>query len=160
MAEYLSNYCTKMEIGSSSLLKNINEQAISTGEAAKDTLSKLAKALDKGREVGIQETIYRLLGLTMTKFSEVVRFVNTNHPDRRDGLLKQDIENLPPGESVFHNSIHDYYMNRPNGNLNDTINWEKMSLAEFASRFNIVQKISNTGNNETFKLHNNKGRVQ
>ena len=96
----------------------------------------------------------------MTKFSEVVRFVNTNHPDRRDGLLKQDIENLPPGESVFHNSIHDYYMNRPNGNLNDTINWEKMSLAEFASRFNIVQKISNTGNNETFKLHNNKGRVQ
>ena len=149
-----------MEIGSSSLLKNINEQAILTGEAAKDTLSKLAKALDKGREVGIQETIYRLLGLTMTKFSEVVRFVNTNHPDRRDGLLKQDIENLPPGESVLHNSIHDYYMNRPNGNLNDTINWEKMSLAEFASRFNIVQKISNTGNNETFKLHNNKGRVQ
>ena len=127
-----------MEIGSSSLLKNINEQAILTGEAAKDTLSKLTKALDKGREVGIQETIYRLLGLTMTKFSEVVRFVNTNHPDRRDGLLKQDIENLPPGESVFHNSIHDYYMNRPNGNLNDTINWEKMSLAEFASRFNIV----------------------
>ena len=96
VAEYVSNYCTKMEGGSSALLRNINEQCIAEGDTARDTLSKLSKALDRGREVGIQEAIYRLLGLTMTKFSEVVKFINAAHPHRRDGLLRQeqDLENL------------------------------------------------------------------
>ena len=59
--------------------------------------------MDKGREVGIQEAIYRLLGLKMTKFSDIVRFINTNHPDRRDGLLKSNLEDLDENEAIFHN---------------------------------------------------------
>ena len=69
---------TKNESGISALLKSINDEAINKGESVKDTIDKLAKALDKGREVGIQEAVYRLLGLKMTKFSAVVRFINTN----------------------------------------------------------------------------------
>ena len=159
VAEYVSNYCTKMEGGSSALLRNINEQCIAEGDTARDTLSKLSKALDRGREVGIQEAIYRLLGLTMTKFSEVVKFINAAHPHRRDGLLRQeqDLENLEPGESVFHNSPHDYYMSRPMNTPEDDTDWEKMSLAEFVSKYNIVKKKPENPRNETVKLENNKG---
>ena len=94
VAEYISNYCTKNEGGLSTFLKNINEEAIANGESSLETIRKLAKALDRGREVSIQESIYRLLGLPMSKFSSVVKFINTNHPERRDGLLKADLDNL------------------------------------------------------------------
>ena len=38
VAEYVSNYCTKLEGGSSVLLKNINDAALAEGEAAKEHL--------------------------------------------------------------------------------------------------------------------------
>lgn len=140
VAEYVSDYCTKIESGNTALLKNINDAAVAEGEPAKITMSKLSKALDKGREVGIQESIYRLLGLPMSKFSEVVKFINSAHPHRRDGLLKQNLDSLQEGESVFHNSIHDYYENRPYNSSKDNTNWEDMSLAEFVSEYNVVRK--------------------
>ena len=67
-----------------------------SGEEAKLTLKKLIKCLDKGREVPVQEAVFRACGLPLTKFSSIVKFINTNHPDRREGLLKgaQDLENL------------------------------------------------------------------
>ena len=34
-------------------LKSINDEAVDKGESVKETIDKLAKALDKGREVGI-----------------------------------------------------------------------------------------------------------
>ena len=49
----------------------------------------------------------------MTKFSDIVRFINTCHPDRRDGLLKKQLDDLEEDESIFHNSLHDYYQIRP-----------------------------------------------
>ena len=76
------DYCTKSESGTSALLKTINDEAKSSGEATQVTINKLARALDKGRECSIQEAVYRLLGLPVTKFSDVVRYINTNHPDR------------------------------------------------------------------------------
>ena len=88
VAEYLSKYCTKPEAGQSALLQNINKESLETGLSSKESLRKLTKQLDKGRECSIQEAVYRVLGFTMSKFSAVVRFVNTNHPDHRDGLLK------------------------------------------------------------------------
>ena len=43
------NYITKNESGSSSLLRNINEEAIKQGEETIKTIKKIGKALDKGR---------------------------------------------------------------------------------------------------------------
>ena len=159
VVEYVSNYCTKLENGNTALLKNINDAAIAEGEAAKDTLRKLSKALDRGREVGIQECIYRILGLPMSRFSEVVKFINSNHPESRDGLRKQDLANLPAGESIFHNSIHDYYTNRPKNSPNSDTDWENMTLAEFVANYNVVQKISKNARNETATLLNKKGHI-
>ena len=159
VAQYVSNYLTKLEGGASALLRNINDEAIRQGEAGKVTLSKLVKALDRGREVAIQEAIYRLLGLTMTHFSEVVRFINSAHPHRRDGLVKKNADELPEGESVFHNSVHDYYMSRPINSEEDSTDWDKMSLAEFVSNYNIFVKKPKTERTEIITLQNKKGFV-
>ena len=86
--------CLQNEGGISALLRKINDQALESGETSKETIRKLIKALDKGREVGIQEACYRCLGLTMTRFSSIVKFINTSHPDRRDGLLKANVDEL------------------------------------------------------------------
>ena len=116
-------------------------------------MNKLAKALDKGREVSIQEAIYRILGLTMTRFSEVVRFVNTNHPDRRDGLLKGNVESLNEDEEVFHNSLHNYYEDRPTDDEDDETNWDDMEFAEFVSSYNIEYNTQrNTQSNNLIRL--------
>ena len=48
VAEYVSDYCTKLESGQTALLKKINEEALESGEAAKKTLQKLCEQLDTG----------------------------------------------------------------------------------------------------------------
>ena len=73
-------------------MQNINDEATRSGEEAKLTLKKLIKCLDKGREVPVQEAVFRACGLPLTKFSALVKFINTVHPERRDGLLKKTEE--------------------------------------------------------------------
>ena len=148
---------TKNESGTSALLKSINEEAIENGETVKKTIDKLAKALDKGREVGIQEAMYRLLGLKMLKFSQVVKFINTNHPDRREGLLRTDLNTLDEEESVFHNSIHDYYQDRPLDNPNDETEWNAMTISDFAALYDIACKSSKS--KKMIKLQNGRGFI-
>ena len=75
-------------------------------------MNQLAAVLDKHREVSIQEAIYRILSLPMTKSTVKVKFLSTIHPHFRDGLMKGNLESLEDGESIFHNSPHDYYSNR------------------------------------------------
>ena len=110
-------------------------------------LDAIAVDIDKKREVSIQEGSYRLLGLPMVKSSVLVKFVNTNHPSKRDGLLKGNILELEDGESPFHSNIIDYYQCRPfDDKMNsgdflerfDIHSWEDMCLADFVSCFDIV----------------------
>ena len=161
VAEYICNYVTKNESGLSSLLKNINDEAIEQGEEVGKTIKKLGKALDKGREMSIQESIYRSLGLSMTKFSDVVRFINTNHPDRRDGLLKTKLDDLEVDESIFHNSLHDYYQIRPYENDCPEDGWDDMCLADFVAEHNIVTKpkTGSKGFEKIIKLQDEKSYI-
>ena len=90
-AQYVVGYLTKNEAGMSNLLKAINDQA---GDISNmELLDQLASALDRNREVSVQESIYRLLGLKMTKSTVRIKYVSTVHPHYRDGLLK-GVENL------------------------------------------------------------------
>ena len=155
VAEYVTDYCTKLETGQSAMLKDINDQAISSGESFQTTIEKLAKELDKGREVSEQEATYRILGLPMTKFSEKVKFVNTNHPNHREGLLRSNIDELSEGESIFHFSLHDYYQARPNEGVD--VEWEDMTLAEFAANYEIHSTKPNSKN--CIKLQNKMGYI-
>ena len=98
---------TKNESGISKLLKAVNDETLGLGQM--DRLNALASVLDKHREVSIQEAIYRLLSLPMTKSSVKVKYLSTIHPNFRDGLLKRNIEDLEDDESIFHNSPHEYF---------------------------------------------------
>ena len=93
-------YLTKSESGMSQFLKAVNEQG--GGISNMELLDQLASVLDKHREVGIQEAVYRLLSLPMTKSSIIVKYLSTRHPHFRDGLLKADIDELSEDESIFH----------------------------------------------------------
>ena len=110
MAQYVIGYLTKSESGMSQLLKAVNEQAGNLSNI--ELLNRLASVLDKHREVGIQESIYRILSLPMAKSSVTVKYLSTRHPHFRDGLLKGGLEDLDDGESIFHFSPHEYYSNR------------------------------------------------
>ena len=106
-AQYICGYLTKNESGMSKLLRAVNEETNNLKQA--DKLNALASVLDKHREVSIQEAVYRLLGLSMTKSSVVVKYLSTIHPNHRDGLLKGNIDDLEDGESIFHKSPHEYW---------------------------------------------------
>ena len=82
-AQYICGYLTKAESGISKLLKTVNEECNNLRES--DKINALAAVLDKHREVSIQEAIYRLLGLPMTKSSVKVKYIATVHPHYRDG---------------------------------------------------------------------------
>ena len=120
----------------SKLLKTVEEECKDLSRMEK--LNKFADVLDKHREVSIQECIYRLLGLPMSKFSTKVKFLSTNHPNFRDGLLKGNLDELRENESIFHMSAHQYYENRPLNNPEDMIDWEEITLAEFWANYEVV----------------------
>ena len=65
-AEYICDYMTKAEGGMSKVLQAINDEGKDLSKM--QLLNKLASALDKQREVSIQEATYRLLGLSMVVF--------------------------------------------------------------------------------------------
>ena len=129
----------------SQLLRAVNEQA---GDLTNmEILNKLASVLDKHREVSIQETVYRILSLPMTKSSVIVKFLSTVHPHFRDGLIKSDLENLDDDESIFHNSPHNYYEKRELECLEgidyeedecQPNYWQLLTLSEFRSDYDIV----------------------
>ena len=174
-AEYVCDYMTKAEGGMSKVLQSINDDGKDLSKM--QLLNKLASALDKHREVSIQEATYRLLGLPMIKSSVIVKYVNTCHPDKRDGLLKGNLEELEDGESPFHNNIFTYYQNRPTKELGENdyddgeclwtqfnINsWEEMCLADFVSCYDLLYGSKDKNQEESFKerlLLNNKGKIK
>ena len=138
-------YLTKNESGMSKLLRAVNDQAGTISNM--ELINQLASVLDRNREVSVQEAIYRLLSLPMTKSTVKVKYLSTLHPDFRDGLLKGDIENITEGDSIFHLSPHQYYENRPVQCIDgvhyeleeqEDDYWEDLTLAEFWSLYDIV----------------------
>ena len=137
VAQYVVGYLSKNESGISVLLKKVEEECSNLSTIQK--INKLASILDKHREVSIQECVYRLLGLPMSKFSIRVKYLNTSKPEKRDGLLRQDLENLDPDEPAFYPSPHQYYERLPEKWYikNDTIEVRRseICLAEWWSDY-------------------------
>ena len=164
-------YLTKNESGISKLLKAVNDQA--KGLSNFELIKEISAVLDKHREVSIQEAVYRLLSLPMTKSSIRVKYVSTIHPHFRDGLLRAKIEDLPDDDdSIFHTSLHQYYENRyqkciPGVNYHDDEEgdsyWENLTLAEFIANYDIhygKNEKDEFGNFKFIPLKNNKGCIK
>ena len=86
----------------------IKEVKSKKGIHTTEIFDQLSKALDKNREVSIQETVNRILGLPMCKFSRIVQYISTVNPHKRDWLLKATTE-----DDIFHDSVFAYYESRP-----------------------------------------------
>merc|ERR1712081_60234 len=144
--EYMTDYITKAEQGMSPVLESLNRNEIDLTKM--NLLDKIAENIDKKREVSVQEGTYRCLGLPMVKSSVKVKYVNTCHPHKRDGLLKGKIQDLEDGEHPFHNNIFEYYENRQidenvpeDQNLFECFKMscrDHMCLANFISCFDIL----------------------
>ena len=64
---------------------------------------------------------------------------------------------LGEGESVFHLSIHDRYEARPVNSDEDEVDWDMMSLADFASNYDIIYNPGKRKN--VIKLQSKKGYI-
>ena len=171
-AQYILNYLTKNEAGNSKLLKAIDQETLGLSQI--ERLNAFARVLDKHRECSLQEAIYRLLGLQMTRSSRKVKYVSTIHPHYRDGLLKGNLEDLDENESIFHISIHQYYECRPiSSTEEDEINyveeeleqnyWDNVCLAEFCSKYEIdygQKPLNLSKKTNLIPLINNKGYIR
>ena len=154
----------------SKLLKAVNDQA--RGLSNLDLIKEISSILDKHREVSIQEAIYRMLSLPMTKSSVLVKYLSTIHPHFRDGLLKANIEDLSENEEIFHSSPHQYYESRnlqclPGVNYKEDERakgyWENLNLIEFWANYDIHYGQNEKDKNENYKyipLQNKKGFIK
>ena len=149
----------KNESGMSKLLKAVNDQAKNISN--KDLISQLMSILDKHSEVSIQEAVYRILSLPMTKSSIGVKYLSTIHPHFRDGLLRADIDSLEENESVFHKSPHQYFESRHldciAGVKYSEIEkqkgyWTGLTLAEFWSSYDLVYGQNSKDEDGKFKF--------
>ena len=131
VAGYVVNYLTKNEAGQSRMLREVDKQCAIMNLSYGEKLKKFADALDQSREVSVQEIVYRLLGLPMTQFSRKVKYLSTTDCQKRDGLLKGNLEELAEGESIFYKSAIDYYEKRPD-------NLEELTLADFWSHYEVI----------------------
>lgn len=115
------------------MLRAMEQEAEEFGKSADDKLKSFERVLDNNREVSIQEVITRMMGYGMCIASRITKFINTNKPEQRDGLLKGNLDELGEDENIFHFSIIDYYAARP-------ADLESICLAEFASDYDIVSR--------------------
>merc|ERR1712030_146723 len=148
VATYTAKYISKDESGQSKLLKRIEEDSRIFGDSTDLQLKKLGKVLEDTREVSMQEIIYRLFGYSMCSSSRKCKFIQTQPPEQRDGLLKPNIEKLKEDESIFFPNIIDYYQNRP-----DTLH--EISLAHFAAYYEYFQKKNEKGKDDNLKEDDN-----
>ena len=49
----------------------------------------------------------------MTQFSRKIKYLSTTSSEKRDGILKPNLDDLEDGESAFLKSAIDYYEKRP-----------------------------------------------
>ena len=136
VATYAAKYISKDEAGQSKLLKRIEEESRLFGDSTDLQLKKLGKVLEDTREVSMQEVIFRLFGYSMCSSSRKKKFIQTLPPEKRDGLLKPNIEELDDKDDIFCYNIIDYYQNRP-----DSL--EDISLASFAATYEYYKTMPN-----------------
>merc|ERR1711873_331975 len=85
----------------------------------------------------------------MCSSSQKKKFIQTWAPEKRDGLLKANIEELDDKDDIFCYNIIDYYQNRPES-------LEDISLASFAATYEYYKTIPNNKdkNNDSTKDDN------
>ena len=113
---YMCSYCSKCETESSVAMKKAAEE--SDDLSFKDRMKKLAIAFLSHRQCSMQEAVYQLMPeLWLRKTFPAVSFANTNLPDKRFRMCKneKELNELPEDSTdVFKRNNLDRYLERPN----------------------------------------------
>ena len=112
-AVYAARYLSKDEEGQSKFLRTIEQESLKLGDSTEKKLQKLGQVLEDAREISMQEVIFRLFGYAMCKSSRKNKFIQTQAPEKWDGLLKGYLDQLGDNDQVFCYNIIDYYQARP-----------------------------------------------
>ena len=142
---YITGYITKPE-------KNATNQLWEECNHNKSLYSRLksfALKSFKSREIGIYETIDKLLGFGMCEFSEKVEFLVTDQSKDRRRKLKNlsEITKLKDDDQLIfcNNTVDSYYPKRPS-------DLDKMCLFEFFKLFDYKAKECNKSHKTCFTL--------
>ena len=134
--------CIKCSLAMKEAFKQANDMNVSKF----DTMYKIARAFSDNRECSVQEAVYQLMPqLWMRKTYPVVKFVNTNQPEKRFSIVKPEEEllQLPPdSENVYKRNMLDRYMDRPNKTFRDGKYQvlDDMCYAEFQAHYYLDTK--------------------
>ena len=94
------------------------------------------------RQVSIQEAMYRLGGFPLVRSTSTTVSLSSRLPRNRTRILKPryEISQLPDASTdIFQSGTIDYYQDRPDGQ-----EWDSMSLATFATQYNLLGKQTST----------------
>lgn len=134
---YVASYVSKPEKTLDDVLKSVSRNSAPAGP--KKMMETVSKKFLSHPEVSIQEAVYRLLQLPLTKGSRQVVFLNTDLAENRTKLLKpmKEIQELDDDddENLYQEGMLDKYQLRP-----DCL--EHICHANFAANYSYARKTN------------------
>uniref|UniRef100_A0A3B5QQ24 ATP-dependent DNA helicase n=1 Tax=Xiphophorus maculatus TaxID=8083 RepID=A0A3B5QQ24_XIPMA len=153
--EYMMSYIAKPEHEMAQFLKSVVDDLKTANVSQRDEMKKIMQAYSKQREVSAQESVARTCSLPLKKSSRSVLFLQTDEDGIKMSLPMSKLVNMSPDEeNVWMKGLPEKYLNRP-----DTLEFEHMCLAEFASEYRVLYGRQIEGPN-AIALLNDAGYIQ
>ncbi|XP_063692079.1 uncharacterized protein LOC134824229 [Bolinopsis microptera] len=158
VVNYVISYATKNEKevcdALKDVIKNIDQPS---NKNSKEALRQLGNTFLNSRSVSVQEAIFRCLPqLSLSHFKPSVLFIPSDMPGDRHGIVKprSTLQQLPDdSEDVFHNSLLDKYLNRPD-------DLESICWAQFASLYvRLDRNVTSKNRHKVITLKSNLGQM-
>ena len=154
-AYYVCMYVSKAEPHALKQVLNQVTSSLPQNCPTKQKLAKIGNAVLSHRQLSAQEAAYRLCGLPLVHSSRTTVWINSKIPSKRTRLLKPkcELDSLPDDScDIFHTGIPQYYSRRPSHETSGDIQWDQMSLATFATSFNVTSQKPASSNSTAYKM--------
>jgi hypothetical protein len=113
---YIINYINKTQRGMSELLRKTLEESKTNNENITKRLKSISNVFINYAEISVQEAVYNICSMKVSKASRDTIFVNTNLPEERVRIIKcqEDLQKLlPDSTEIYCNGLIEYYVQRP-----------------------------------------------
>ena len=131
--KYILNYINKSDRGMSAILKNVVEECKQGVLTHRQKLYRICSKFINCSEVSVQEAVFILLRLQLSRASRDTIFINTGERDSRIRILKKksELKKLQADSNdIMSDGLLEYYENRPD-------ELESLCLADFAAMYTI-----------------------
>ncbi len=148
-AMYVCMYVSKSEPERLKYALHDTMEKIPPDASQRKRLSMIGATVLTHRQVSSQEAVYRLGGFPLVRSTRTTVSVNSRYPNNRSKILKprSEVSQLPDTSTqIFEPGVIEYYQDRPDGNV-----WDTMSLATFATHYNVTGKETETSSHPKLK---------